>query len=433
MSAPKRVVVVGLWHLGSVNAVGFCEKGYAVTGIEPDAARLASFRAGKAPLFEPGLDDALKKHIASGALTFASSFEAVAEADYFVIAYDSPVDANDAVDITPVVEAAKNAAPYLRPATPVVVTSQVPLGSCAAIEAQIEKANAGWKSGIVYTPENLRLGQAIGLFLEPDMLVFGTSKKAALDAALALYEPFVTEKVPMDLKSAEMVKHALNTFLATSITFINEIAAISKRLGADSVQVGKALKLDKRIGKKALLMPGLGFSGGTLARDVRQLQKFASELGHRAPLLDAIFTVNEGTFDEVVAIVRRKLGALKGRTIGILGLTYKAGTSTVRQSPALKVIARLTSEDATCLAYDPQADPAELAESALRVERVASIDDVTKRAEALVLLTEWPEFRDYDYTKVAAAMKTPIVVDAKNILDPARARAAGIDYEGFGR
>jgi UDPglucose 6-dehydrogenase len=433
MTAQKRVAVVGLWHLGSVNAVGFCEKGYLVTGIEPDASRLASLRAGKPPLFEPGLEDALKKHIASGSLTFSGSFEAVADADYFVIAYDSPVDANDAVDITPVEEAARQAAPHLRRDTPVVVTSQVPLGTCEVIETRIQKANPAWKSGIVYTPENLRLGQAIGLFLEPDMLVLGTSKKAALDAALALYEPFVTEKVPMDLKSAEMVKHALNTFLATSITFINEIAAISKRLGADAVQVGKALKLDKRIGKKALLMPGLGFSGGTLARDVRQLQKFAKELHHSAPLLDAIFTVNEGTFDEVVAILKRKLGALEGRTIGILGLTYKAGTSTVRQSPALKVIARLTSEGATCVAYDPQADPAELAESALVVERVASIDDVTKRAEALVLLTEWPEFRDFDYTKLAASMKRPIVVDTKNILDPARIRAANVDYEGFGR
>jgi UDPglucose 6-dehydrogenase len=433
MSEKKRVVVVGLWHLGSVNAVGFCEKGYAVTGIEPDAARLASLREGRPPLFEPGLEDALNKHLASGALSFSGSFEAVTDADYFVIAYDSPVDANDAVDITPVEEAARQAAPYLRPETPVVVTSQVPLGTCEVIEARIQAAKPAWTSGIVYTPENLRLGQAIGLFLEPDMLVLGTSKKAALDAALALYEPFATEKVPMDLKSAEMVKHALNTFLATSITFINEIAALSKRLGADAVQVGKALKLDKRIGKKALLMPGLGFSGGTLARDVRQLQKFAKGLEHEAPLLDAIFTVNEGTFDEVVAIVKRKLGELRGRTIGILGLTYKAGTSTVRQSPALKVIQRLTREGATCVAYDPQADPAELAESALVVERVASVEDVTKRAEALVILTEWPEFRDYDYAKVAAAMKRPIVVDTKNILDLARVRACGVEYEGFGR
>jgi UDPglucose 6-dehydrogenase len=285
----------------------------------------------------------------------------------------------------------------------------------------------------VYTPENLRLGQAIPRFLEPDMLVLGASRPEALAGAMELYAPFVTEKVPMDLRSAEMVKHALNTFLATSITFINEIATLSKALGADAVKVGQALKLDKRIGKSALLMPGLGFSGGTLARDVRQLQAFASQLGHKAPLLDAIFDVNEGTFDEAVALVEKRLGRLEGKTIGLLGLTYKAGTSTVRRSPALKVLERLTRRGAKCIAFDPQADEGELRESALKVDRAPSVAALAQRADALVLLTEWPEFRELDWAALAKAMARPVVVDTKNYLDPGKVKAAGFDYDGFGR
>jgi UDPglucose 6-dehydrogenase len=237
----------------------------------------------------------------------------------------------------------------------------------------------------------------------------------------------------MDAKSAEMVKHALNTFLATSITFINEIANLSGRLGADAVAVGKALKLDKRIGKSALMMPGLGFSGGTLARDVRQLQKFAAQLDQRAPLLDAIFSVNEGTFDAVVSTLERRLGSLDGKTVGVLGLTYKAGTSTVRRSPALKVIDKLTARGAGCVAYDPQADAEELKEAGVSVRRAPSVADLAKQADALVLLTEWPEFRDLDLPALAKSMKRPLLVDTKNFLDPARVKAAGIEYEGFGR
>jgi UDPglucose 6-dehydrogenase len=181
------------------------------------------------------------------------------------------------------------------------------------------------------------------------------------------------------------------------------------------------------------MMPGLGFSGGTLARDVRQLQKFAGELGHQAPLLDAIFTVNEGTFDAVVSSLERRLGSLAGRTIGILGLTYKAGTSTVRRSPALKVVEKLTERGAGCIAYDPQADAAELREAGVALRRAPSIAELAPQADALVLLTEWPEFREVDFEAIARSMKRPVVIDAKNYLDPARLKSAGIEYEGFGR
>lgn len=432
-AAHHRVAVIGLWHLGSVNAIGFCEKGYQVVGVELAPERLERLRAGTPPIFEPGLEESLRRHLAAGTLRFEGDCAAVAGAGWVVIAYDSPVNEQDEVDVSPVEDAARRAAPHLGVDTPLVVTSQVPLGTSERLEAMVRELNPAWRSGVVYVPENLKLGQAIARFLEPDMLVLGTGNPSALRRALELYAPFETEKVTMDAKSAEMVKHALNTFLATSITFINEIANLSGRLGADAVAVGKALKLDKRIGKSALMMPGLGFSGGTLARDVRQLQKFAAQLGQKAPLLDSIFSVNEGTFDAVVATLERRLGSLAGKTVGVLGLTYKAGTSTVRRSPALKVIDKLTARGATCVAYDPQADANELREAGVSLRRAASIAELAAQADALVLLTEWPEFRETDFASLAKAMKRPLLVDAKNFLEPARLKSAGFEYEGFGR
>jgi UDPglucose 6-dehydrogenase len=242
-----------------------------------------------------------------------------------------------------------------------------------------------------------------------------------------------TKKVAMDLKSAEMVKHALNTFLATSITFINEIANLSDRLGADAVAVGQALRLDARIGPRALVSPGLGFSGGTLARDVTQLRKFAAELDYKPKLLDAIVSVNEGTFDEVIIKLERRAGKLDGKKVGVLGLTYKPGTSTMRRSPAIKIIHKLRKAGAKCFGYDPQASEDEMREYAKLFERVNSAEDLAAGAHALVLVTEWPEFKDLDYKTLGGKMKKKVLVDSKNFLDPAKLADAGFTYQGFGR
>jgi UDPglucose 6-dehydrogenase len=435
------VCVIGIWHLGAVNAVGFADKGYRVIGVELDDKRARKLQKGVPPLYEPGLEELTKKHLKSGRLRFTSDPAAAAEADYVVIAYDSPVNERDEVDITPVADAARLAAPFLGPKTPLVITSQLPLGSSERIEADVRAASPAWRSGVVYTPENLRLGSAIARFLEPDMLVLGANDAAAAAAAQILYKSFKTEKLPMDLRSAEMVKHALNAFLATSITFINEIANLADRLGADAVAVGRALKLDKRIGKSALMMPGLGFSGGTLARDVTQLRKFSAELGYKAKLLDAIVDVNEGTFDEIIVRLQRKLGSLAGKRVGVLGLTYKPGTSTVRRSPALKIMDKLLAAGAACAGYDPKASAEELAEaqaghangSGQTFTRAKSVRELATGADALVLVTEWPEFRELPFASLAKLMKRPLLVDSKNYLDPARVAAAGIDYQGFGR
>jgi UDPglucose 6-dehydrogenase len=430
------VCVIGIWHLGAVNAAGFAEKGYQVIGLELDPKKARQLSRGVPPIFEPGLEELTRKHLATGRLQFSSDPGVAARADYVVIAYDSPVNDRDEVDVSPIVEAARRVGPFLGSQVPIVITSQLPLGTSEKIEADLQGAHPAWKSGVVYTPENLRLGAAIPRFLEPDMLVLGANHPGAGAAALELYRPFKTEKVSMDLRSAEMVKHALNAFLATSITFINEIAGLADRLGADAVVVGRALKLDKRIGKSALLMPGLGFSGGTLARDVTQLRRFAAELGHRAKLFDAVAEVNEGTFDEIVLRLRGRLGPLPGKRVGILGLTYKAGTSTVRRSPALKIMGKLEEAGAACAGYDPQASAEELStlpELPRTFTRAKTVRALAAGADALVLVTEWPEFRELPWKALARSMKRPLIVDSKNFLDPVAVAAAGFDYQGFGR
>jgi len=428
-----KVAVIGIWHLGVVNAVGFAESGYDVVGIELDADKAGKLQAGTPPLFEPGLEDLMKKHLGSGKLKFSHEASAAAGAQWVVIAYDSPVNDKDEVDITPVVKAAKLVAPHLGENTPLVITSQVPLGSSEKIQNDVRKVNKAWKSGVVYTPENLRLGSAIPRFLAPDMIVLGADSDAARASAEQLYAPMNTKKVAMDLKSAEMVKHALNTFLATSITFINEIANLSDRLGADAVAVGQALRLDARIGPRALVSPGLGFSGGTLARDVTQLRKFAAELDYKPKLLDAIVSVNEGTFDEVIIKLEKRAGKLEGKKVGVLGLTYKPGTSTMRRSPAIKIINKLRKAGAKCFGYDPQASEDEMREYAKLFERVNSAEDLAAGAHALVLVTEWPEFKDLDYKTLGGKMKKKVIVDSKNFLDPSKLADAGFTYQGFGR
>lgn len=429
----KTVVVIGLWHLGIINAIGFAEKGYRVIGIERERSKLRRLQDGTPPLFEPGLAQLMKKHQKGGRVRFTANPAAVKEAHYVVIAYDSPVNEHDEVDITPVLTAAKAIAPHLNQYTPVIITSQVPIGTTDRVEKVIKKMNRQWRGGTAYTPENLKLGEAIKRFLKPDMLVLGVDNPIVGQAVAAFYKPFRTEKVFMDTGSAEMVKHAINTWLATSITFINEIATLSDFLGVNALKVGQALKLDARIGSRALLRPGLGFAGGTLARDVKQLQKFARQAHYPSTLLHSIMKINEGTFNSIINKLHDTMGGLKRKKIGILGLTYKPGTSTMRRSPAIALVERLHTQGARCLAYDPHASQAESRLYQKYFRRVGSVAQVAKGADALLLITEWPEFSRLNYGALARTMRRPLLVDSKNYLSPEKLTSAGFTYVGFGQ
>ncbi len=428
----KKICIIGLWHLGMVNAVGFAEKGFFVTGIELDPERLKKLKKGIPPLFEPGLKEKMEKYMSAGLLRFTDDVSTAKEADYVIIAYDTPVNEKDEVDISPISNAAKLLSVYLAENTPLIVTSQIPLGTSEVLEKFVHKENIRWKSGVAYVPENLRLGIAIERFLHPDMIVVGSSDSKVEKQVLSLYKDFDTLKFTMDLKSAEMVKHALNTYLATAITFGNEISRLSEKLGANGVKVAKALKADKRVGK-APILPGLGFSGGTIARDVTQLLKFSRQKKYKSNLLNSIVKSNDQTFTDVIDKLSKVLGNLKGKTVGILGLTYKPGTSTLRRSPAIKLIQLLNKKGANCLGYDPKADNEELKKYSGLFKRVINLDGLVKKSDALLLVTEWPEFNEINYSQLALMMKRPVFIDTKNFIDPDRLKKSGFEYIGFGQ
>ncbi len=428
-----KICVVGLWHLGSVTSSCFAGLGRSVVGVA-DSTRVASLNNGIPPLFEPGLADLMAKHLASGRLRFTSSLrDGVKGSSYVFVAYDTPVDERDQPDLASISATVDALAGCLEDGATIIVSSQVPVGTCEALAVRLRSLNPGLRFGMACVPENLRLGQAIERFLRPDFLVFGADGGATMERVEALYSPIPGARARMNLRTAEMTKHAINAYLATCISFGNELANLCDEVGADAFQVVQALQLDSRVSPKAPLFPGLGFAGGTLARDMTVLKKLAAQYGYPAPLLNGVLTVNQFQNGMVVHRLEGLLGTLAAKTIGVLGLTYKPGTSTLRRSAAIEIIRDLVAKGATIKAFDPKADPAE---TELRRREFSICTDpyaAAKDADALALVTPWPEFRDLDLARLKDIMHTPVILDAPNMLEPTKVTQAGFVYQGIGR
>jgi UDPglucose 6-dehydrogenase len=285
---------------------------------------------------------------------------------------------------------------------------------------------------IVYSPENLRLGEAIRCYLHPDRIVLGAEVDAVSRRVRALFAPMNAPVMTMSLASAEMTKHALNGFLATSISFVNEIADLCEATGADILSVVGALKADARIGPNAFLSSGFGFAGGTLARDIQVLREVGRSRKLDTPLLDSVLRVNHGRLGVVLRRLAARYGSVNGLDIGVLGLTYKAGTSTLRRSVALEVIRTLAEAGAHVRAFDPKADLAEL-EGQKDFEAVGSPEEAARGASALIVLTEWPEFKTLDFDQIRSLMKEPVILDGKNLLADLQLGERGFHYMGIGR
>lgn len=426
-----KVCVQGLWHLGSVTAACIASVGHDVVGLDFDHGTIEGLKNGKAPLFEPALDDLIGKSINAGNLRFSMhSKEAVSNAEVLWVAYDTPVDDDDVADVDYVIAQIESVIPYLARGTTVLISSQMPVGSIRRLESIAAKNFSELDLGFAYSPENLRLGKALDVFLKPDRIVVGTRTerdKARLQRLLTS----ITNRIEwMSVESAEMSKHAINAFLATSVTFANEISAICELTGADAKEVERGLKSEQRIGPKAYLSAGGAFAGGTLARDVNFLNQVSSVKGLTTPLLFSIKPSN----DEHKKWVRRRLSArftaLAGRAIAIWGLTYKPGTNILRRSLAVELCNWLLDQGACLRVHDPAV--AELpSEWGGRVSRCNSPMQAVQRAEALVVATEWPLYRDEalgDLPKIAPGL---LVLDANRFLD-SLAHMSGIDYVAVG-
>ncbi|MDA9661118.1 nucleotide sugar dehydrogenase [Gammaproteobacteria bacterium] len=418
-----QVCVQGLWHLGSVTAACLASVGHDVIGLDTDPTTIDGLAQGRAPLFEPGLDALLQAGIATKNLRFlASPADAVASVAVLWVAFDTPVDEEDQADVEFVHTQIKGVLPLLAEGAVVLVSSQMPVGSIRKLEDFARLSLPNKRLSFVCFPENLRLGKAIDVFLKPDRIVVGLSNPESRATLERLLLP-ITDKIEwMSIESAEMTKHAINSFLATSVTFANEIAAICELVGADAKEVERGLKTEARIGPKAYLSPGGPFSGGTLARDIEFLSMASRAKNLVTPLLSSVRPSN----DEHKNWVRRKLldqfGKLKDVTVAIWGLTYKPGTDTLRRSLAVELCDWLLEQGAFVHVHDPAVE--HLPEPWVgRVFNHKLALEALAKADVLVIGTECPEFREKASELASVAKPHLVVIDANRHLQVALANS----------
>jgi len=428
-----KICTIGTWHLGSVTSACLASLGYRVLGVDNDESRVADLNRAVPPLFEPGLSELVADNLSAGRLQYTTDMEAaVQDASYVMLTFDTPIDERDQVDLREIFAACERFAPYLAGGAVLVVSSQVPVGTCQELAALVRKRNPQVSSGVACLPENLRLGQAIERFLHPDMLVIGADSADTAEKVERLLGPIAAPKVNTSLRTAEMIKHAINAYLATAISFINEIANLCERVEADAIQVSQALRLDQRIGPRAPLRPGLGFAGGTLGRDLRALLKLADQHNYDGLLLNSVMAVNERQNAVVLQKLREAHGSFEGLQVGVLGITYKAGTSATRRSAAVEIAASLIAQGARVKAFDPKAVAEELP-SGLTLELARDPAEAAAGCDALLILTDWPEFQDLDYGALLPSMRQPVLLDPNNLLNQDRMTEIGFRYWGMGR
>lgn len=430
-SEQTTIGICGLWHLGCVLCGAWTKLGFRVIGFDPEKSRVAKLSKGQPPLFEPGLEQTLVAGLHEKRLRFTDDIGDLHACDFIFIAFDTPVSEQDECDLSPLEKAIDGLADTVQDGTTVIVSSQTPVGTCFRFRMQLQRANR--ETELVYSPENLRLGQAIECYLKPGRIILGAESDVAKNRATDLFKVIGAQIIPMNLASAEMVKHAINSFLANSIVFANHLADLCEVCGADILDVVGGMKSEERIGQKAYLSPGIGFSGGTLGRDLRVLSGLGAKRGGKPTIYDAILEFNADRKNVIVDHVVRLLdGEARGKTIAILGLTYKPGTSTLRRSLPLEIAQLLVRTGARVKAYDPRADYGEL-DAAPEFETCSSIDDALRESDLAVLLTEWPEFRGFDWEAGGKLMRQMRIFDAKNFLVSAQLSAKGFQYSGVGR
>lgn len=433
MKNTSNVAVIGLSHLGTVAAACFAASGHRTIGIDKSEQTVESLSKGIPTIYEPGLENLVKDGIKKGLLSFTNDYaHELMHADYVVIAFDTPINDDDTPDLSPILKSVAECVPHLMNGVLFVVSSQVPLGTCEQIKAIITKKRPSLDFGIACVPENIKLGESISRFNSPDFLVIGATRDKDFASAERLYGFVKGPRIKVDLKTAEMVKHALNAFLASQVSFSNELGNLSDMYGVDWSSVAEALHLDSRVGKGALLRAGLGFAGGTLARDVGVLQTLGKKGGTKTELLDAVMRVNSEQNMIIASKLKTIFGRFKGLKIGVLGLTYKPGTSAIKGSASMEIIRELVKGGARVKAYDPKASY-EKSALGFSFERCESAAAVAKSSDALLILTGWPEFKELGFGRMKAAMSHPVVIDAVNMLDADTMGKHGYIYMGIGR
>jgi UDPglucose 6-dehydrogenase len=413
--APMNICVFGLWHLGCVTAACFASVGHQVTGLDFDEAMIAKLNAGQAPVFEPQLDSMIQRNLAAGNLSFTTDIDsAVSNSEILLVTYDTPVDDDDVANVDFVITCVEKVLPKLPAGALVLVSSQLPVGSVAKLEAFAKMNHPELALQFACSPENLRLGKAMDVFLNPDRIVLGVRSKSAKDTLMRLWSP-VTERLEwMSIESAEMTKHAINAFLATSVTFANEVAAICELVGADAREVARGVKSDARIGLKAYLSPGGAFAGGTLARDIVFLGETAQSLALTVPLLSSVKPSNDAHKLWEERRFKALFPLLNGINVMVWGLTYKPGTSTLRRSRAVALCQWLLLQGVKVHMHDPMVE--ELPIQLQQCIRHADPASEVQHFQAIVVATEWPQYREVNLQALADKNPSLTVLDANRFV-----------------
>ncbi|MBT6117177.1 MAG: UDP-glucose/GDP-mannose dehydrogenase family protein [Rhodospirillaceae bacterium] len=432
-----RIAMIGTGYVGLVSGTCFSEFGYDVVCVDKDETKIARLRGGEVPIYEPGLDDLIESNAKAGRLTFTTDLAgAVADADAVFIAVGTPSRRGDGhADLSYVYAAAEEIAQALGDYTVVVTKSTVPVGTGREVARIIAKTAPKAEFDVASNPEFLREGSAINDFMRPDRVVIGSDSARATEIMREIYRPLYLRETPMvatSLETSELIKYAANAFLATKISFINEIADLCEKVGADVQSVARGMGLDGRIGNK-FLNAGPGYGGSCFPKDTLALARTAQEAGAPVRIVETVVAVNDARKTRMAEKVLHALGGdAQGKTIGVLGLTFKPNTDDMRDAPSLAIVPALQKAGATIRAHDP----AGMDEARALFEGVIWCDDAygtMTGADALVIVTEWNAFRGLDLDRMKTAMRRPLLIDLRNIYDLAEMARAGIRYVSVGR
>ncbi len=431
-----RVTMMGAGYVGLVSGACFADFGHQVTCIDKDAGKIAALNRGEIPIFEPGLGDLVAANMRQGRLEFAAEASRIGDAEAVFIAVGTPSRRGDGhADLSFVYEAVRDIAPQLSPTAVVVTKSTVPVGTGDEIEHILRRERRDAEIQVVANPEFLREGAAIHDFKHPDRIVVGTADARAKGVLAEIYRPLYLNAPPLvyvSRRTAELIKYASNAFLATKITFINEIADLCEQVGADVQEVARGMGLDNRIGGK-FLHPGPGFGGSCFPKDTSALLKTAQDHGVALRIVETVAAVNEQRKRAMARKVVAALdGSVRGRTVAVLGLTFKPNTDDTRDSPAIPLIIALHDLGATVRGYDP-AGMAQARPHLPAVQYCDSAYSAAEGADAVVIATEWEQFRALDLARLKAVMARPVIVDLRNIYRPDEMQRAGFRYVGIGR
>lgn len=426
----KNICVIGVGYVGLVTGTAFADLGNKVIALDINEERIKGLKQGVMPIYEPGLAETVQRNVEAGRLDFTTSYtDALQGAEFAFICVGTPEGVDGEADLQYVRAAAAEIAQNMTAPLIIINKSTVPVGTGDWVaEIVTENQSEPMDFWVVSAPEFLREGSAIADFMNPDRVVLGSLDRSAAERVAHLHDPLNAPVFITDLRTAEMIKYASNAFLATRISFINEIANICEALGADVKDVAVGMGYDKRIGKH-FLDAGVGYGGSCFPKDVKALAYMASVHGKHPQLLQAVMDINNYQRRNVVMKLREELGELRGKTVGLLGLAFKPNTDDMREAPAVSIANMLIQEGATVRAYDPIANPGELKGVELCDDAYAVADG----ANAVVIVTDWNEFKQLDMQRLLKKMQNPVLIDGRNIYDPGEMKEAGFKYRGVGR